>query len=151
MLFFVVFKIEARIKKRAAWGILYTKQFKSLSAGWCEFTVTLFILLIFTFYMCFLSRTKGKGVYILNVYSFESKWYLIGKKLFELDWEKVVYWSLYAPVNTLFESNLYEATTLGTTQNWLSWADGCLIKQLHKIIRNQIWQFLAGFRFFFPL
>ena len=91
MLFFVVFKIEARIKKRAAWGILYTKQFKSLSAGCCEFTVTLFILLIFTFYMCFLSRTKGKGVYILNVYSFESKWYLIGKNLFELDWEKVMY------------------------------------------------------------
>ena len=31
------------------------------------------------------------------------------------------------------QSNLYKTTTLGTNQKRSSWADGCLIKHLHKM------------------
>ena len=42
-------------------------------------------------------------------------------------------------------------TTLGTTQKWLSWAYGSLIKHLSKTATKQMWSFLAGFKcFFFP-
>ena len=46
------------------------------------------------------------------------------------------------------QSNLYKATTLGTTQIWLSYACGRLIKQLYETITDQMWLFLAWFRFF---
>ena len=37
------------------------------------------------------------------------------------------------------QSNLYKTTTRGTTQKWLSWAGGRLIKHLYKTNVNQIW------------
>ena len=43
------------------------------------------------------------------------------------------------------QSNLYKRTTVGTTQKWLSWAGGCLIKHLYKMATNHMWSFLAGF------
>ena len=45
----------------------------------------------------------------------------------------------------LIQSNLYKTTTLGTTQKWLFWTGGCLIKHLYKMTANQIWLLLAGF------
>ena len=38
-------------------------------------------------------------------------------------------------------------TTLETTQKWLTWTGGCLVKHLHKTTTNQIWSFLVGFQF----
>ena len=43
------------------------------------------------------------------------------------------------------QSNLYKATTLGTTQNWSSWTGLHLIKHLYKMIAKKIWWFLASF------
>ena len=43
------------------------------------------------------------------------------------------------------QSNLHKTTTLGTTQKWLSWAGGHLIKHLYKMITNQMWSLSAGF------
>ena len=42
------------------------------------------------------------------------------------------------------QSNLYKTTTLGTTQKWLSWTGGYLIKYLYKTTTNQVWSFSAG-------
>ena len=50
----------------------------------------------------------------------------------------------------IVQSNLYKATTLGTTQKWSSWAGGRLIEHLYKMTTNQMWSFLAGFKFFSP-
>ena len=36
------------------------------------------------------------------------------------------------------QSNLYKTITLGTTQKWLSWTGGRLIKHLCKMTTNQI-------------
>ena len=47
------------------------------------------------------------------------------------------------------QPNLYKMTALRTTQKWLSWAGGCLIKHLYKTTTNQMWSFLAGFYLFF--
>ena len=47
------------------------------------------------------------------------------------------------------QPNLYKMTALGTTQKWLSWAGGCLIKHLYKTTTNQMSSFLAGFYFIF--
>ena len=45
----------------------------------------------------------------------------------------------------LIQSNLYKTTTLGTTQEWLSWESGCL---LYKTTTNHMWSFLARSPFF---
>ena len=37
------------------------------------------------------------------------------------------------------QSNLYTTTTRGTTEKWLSWGGGRLIKNLYKTNVNQIW------------
>ena len=48
-------------------------------------------------------------------------------------------------VNFGLQSNLYKMTSLGTTQKWLSWAGGHLVKHLYKMATKQMWSFLAGF------
>ena len=35
-----------------------------------------------------------------------------------------------------------------TTQNVSSWAGGCLIKHFYEMVTNQMWSFLARFKFF---
>ena len=46
------------------------------------------------------------------------------------------------------QSNLYKTTTIGTIQEWSSWAGGRLIKHFDKTTTNQMWSFLAGLLFF---
>lgn len=53
------------------------------------------------------SITHYKGKKCTNVYPFESKEYSIGKKLLGLDWEKIVFWSLYASASTLFVALIF--------------------------------------------
>ena len=48
------------------------------------------------------------------------------------------------------QSNLYETTTLGTTQNWSSWTGGSLIEYLYKTTTNQIWFVLDRVLVFIP-
>ena len=59
-----------------------------------------------------------------------------------------VWWCVYQLAGSglyLVQSNLYKTTTLGTTQKWLSWAGGHLIKHLDKTATKHMWSFLAGF------
>ena len=46
------------------------------------------------------------------------------------------------------QSTLHKTTTLRTTQSWLSWAGGRLIKHLYQMTTDQMWSFLTGFEFF---
>ena len=67
--------------------------------------------------------------YFIYFYFFISSFCILGYKKMKMD----------------IQSNLYKSTTLGTTQKWLSWTGGCLIKHLYKMTSNKIWSFLAGF------
>ena len=53
------------------------------------------------------SITHYKGKKCTNVYPFESKEYSIGKKLLGRDWEKIVFWSLFASASTLFVALIF--------------------------------------------
>ena len=48
-----------------------------------------------------------KGKKCTNVYPFESKEYSIGKKLLGLDWEKIIFQSLFASASTLFVALIF--------------------------------------------
>ena len=48
-------------------------------------------------------------------------------------------------LNDEIQSNLYNTTTLGTTQKWSFWTGGRLIKHHYKTTTKQIWPVVAGF------
>ena len=49
------------------------------------------------------------------------------------------------PYHAYLQPNLYKTTSLETTQKWLSWKGGHLIKVLYQATISQIWLFMAVF------